>query len=226
MKILLASSEVHPYSKTGGLADMAGALAKAVARAGSEVALVTPLHRGILERFPDVHHFDYHLDLPLGPRRVQAQVYRRHWQKGLTVYFIRQPEFFDRPELYQEHGEGYPDNAARFIFFSKCVVHLARYLPLAPQMVHVHDWQVGLVPLFIRHQKSHEGKADGFNRGGRAAGEHRIHSELREEELYRAGYAHHREVEQYHEVDVCAKLRPVYITQGVTPPRGRRAWIA
>jgi len=157
MKILLASSEVHPYSKTGGLADMAGALAKAVARAGSEVALVTPLHRGILERFPDVHHFDYHLDLPLGPRRVQAQVYRRHWQKGLTVYFIRQPEFFDRPELYQEHGEGYPDNAARFIFFSKCVVHLARYLPLAPQMVHVHDWQVGLVPLMIRHQKSHAG---------------------------------------------------------------------
>ena len=58
MKVLLASAEVHPYSKTGGLADMVGALAKALARAGLRVGLVTPLYQGILERFPGIQASD------------------------------------------------------------------------------------------------------------------------------------------------------------------------
>ena len=72
MKILLASSEVHPFSKTGGLADMVGAMGKALAEAGHQVGLVTPLYGGIRERFPEIKKIDWHMDLPLGPRRVQA----------------------------------------------------------------------------------------------------------------------------------------------------------
>ena len=64
MKILLASSEALPYSKTGGLADMVGALAKFLARAGHQVGLVTPLYRATRERFPDIRQFDWKLDLP------------------------------------------------------------------------------------------------------------------------------------------------------------------
>jgi starch synthase len=157
MRLLLASSEVHPFSKSGGLADMVAALAKALGRAGHEVALVTPLYRGIRERFARLEPFDYHLDLPLGREHLPAQVWRLPAQDGVTVYFVEQPGFFDRPQLYTEGGVDYPDNARRFIFFSKCVAHLTRYLGPTPELVHVHDWQTALVPLMMLHQRWHEG---------------------------------------------------------------------
>lgn len=160
MRLLLASSEVHPYSKSGGLADMVAALAKALGRAGHEVGLVTPLYRGIRERFPQLQRLDYFLEVPLGESRVQCEVWTLQPSEGLTVYFIDRPEFYHRGSLYNEGGADYPDNAHRFIFLSKCVVHLARYLPLKPELVHVHDWQVGLVPLMILHQRWHEGWKD------------------------------------------------------------------
>ena len=157
MKILLASSEIHPYSKTGGLADMVGALAKSLARRGHSTAVVTPFYRGIATRFPDLRRFDWELDLAIGSRQVRGGVWTRRTEDGLTIYFIEQPEFFDRDNLYQDNGIDYPDNAERFIFFSKSVVNLARYLPDPPELVHVQDWQTGLVPLFIHHLQTREG---------------------------------------------------------------------
>jgi starch synthase len=160
LRLLLASSEVHPYSKSGGLADMVAALAKALGRAGHQVGLVTPLYRGIRERFPDVSWFDYRIDVPLGSDLAQAEVWTVQPSENVTVYFIHRPEFYERASLYNEGGWDYPDNAQRFIFLSKCVAHLARYLPWQPELVHVHDWQVGLVPLMILHQRSYEGWAN------------------------------------------------------------------
>ena len=157
MRILLASGEVHPYSKTGGLADMAGALATALASRGHQVGLVTPLYRGIREQYSKLKRLKWELDLPLGGSRVQAQVWTLNPVRGLTIYFIEQPEFFDRSGLYQEMNMDFPDNDARFVFFSKAVTNLARHLPWQPEIVHVHDWQAGLVPLFIAHQKWREG---------------------------------------------------------------------
>ena len=154
---MLASSEVHPYSKSGGLADMVAALAKALGRAGHEVAVVTPLYRGIAAKFPGLARFDYHLDAPLGAERRQAGVFTLKSSEGVTVYFIDAPEFFDRAGLYGDYHFDYPDNARRFVFFSKCVAHLARYLTSPPEIVHVHDWQVGLVPVLIRHGQAAEG---------------------------------------------------------------------
>ncbi|MEO6184606.1 MAG: glycogen/starch synthase, partial [Verrucomicrobiota bacterium] len=75
-------------------------------------------------------------------------------------YFIDQPEFFQRTDLYEEKGISYPDNAERFIFFSKCVANLARYLPWKPELVHVNDWQTAFVPLLILHQRLHAGWSD------------------------------------------------------------------
>ncbi len=157
MKILLASSEVHPYSKTGGLADMVGALSKALARSGHEARVVTPLYRGIAERFPQLQRVDWVFDLPLGVQRRQAELYSLEPEKNLTVYFIRQPEFYDRAGIYQENDVSYADNDARFIFFTKCAVHLARYLPWRPEILHVHDWQTALAPALIRNQQEKEG---------------------------------------------------------------------
>ncbi len=160
MRILLASSEVHPYSKSGGLADMVGALAKYLARAGHHVGVVTPLYRDIRERFPGIKPLDWDLHLPLGNNFIQAKVWTREFEDRLHFYFIDQPEFFQRAHLYEEKGVGYPDNAERFIFFSKCVANFARYLPWKPELVHVHDWQTGFVPLLILHQRLHDGWSD------------------------------------------------------------------
>jgi len=152
MRILLASSEVFPYSKTGGLADMVGAMGKALAEAGHPTTIVTPLYRGILGRFPDIRDTGQALRLPLGGREVEARIWERRLGERLTIAFIDQQDFYDRPALYGERGRDYPDNAARFIFFSKCAAQWARQMSPAPEIVHVHDWQAGLVPLFVRHQ--------------------------------------------------------------------------
>jgi len=153
MHILLASSEVHPFSKTGGLADMVGALGKALARAGHEARIVTPLYRGIRERYPQIRRVDWTFDLPLGTRRVQAELWSLEVKEAETVYFIHQPEFYERAGLYQEDDFSYADNAERFIFFSKCIVHLARYLSWRPDVVHINDWQTGFVPALILQQR-------------------------------------------------------------------------
>ena len=136
---------------------MVGALAKGLAKAGSQVGLVTPLYRGVREKFTDIHAFGWRMELPLGRRRIAAEVLRREPASGLTVYFVHQPEFFHRSGLYQENWVDYRDNAERFIFFSKCVVHLARYLPWQPELVHAHDWQIGLAPLLIKHERERAG---------------------------------------------------------------------
>ncbi len=153
MKILLASSEVHPFSKTGGLADMVGALAKALARAGHYVGVVSPLYLGIRERFPALKPLDLPLEFLLGVRRVRGEAWSLESGPSLTVYFIDQPEFFQRAGLYQSHGVDYPDNAERFMFFSKAVAHLALHLPWKPELLHANDWQTGFAPLFLRHQR-------------------------------------------------------------------------
>ena len=157
MKILLASSEVHPFSKTGGLADMAGALGKALVRAGHEVRIITPLYRGLRKKFPKIRREAWQFDLWLGVKREQANLWSLEVEKGLRVYFVEHPGFFDRAGIYFEKNISYADNAERFIFFSKCVANLARYQPWSPDMVHVHDWQTALVPALMLHQKSAEG---------------------------------------------------------------------
>lgn len=157
MRILLASSEVHPYSKTGGLADMVGAMAKALAHAGHRVGVVTPLYGWIWQNFPQLQKLDWHMELPLGDKKVIAEVWTLEPAPGLTIYFIHHPEFFHRKSPYGEHDGDYPDNAGRFIFFSKAIVHLARYLPWEPEVVHSNDWQTGFVPLLMLHQKLQSG---------------------------------------------------------------------
>ncbi len=158
MRILLASSEVHPYSKTGGLADMVGALAKTLSRAGHQVGVVTPLYAGIRERFPELKLLGLPLDFPLGSKRVHGEVWRLERSEGLTIYFVDQPFFFQRPALYQKDGIDFPDNAERFIFLSKAVAYLALHLDWKPELLHVHDWQTGFAALLLQHHRKAKGQ--------------------------------------------------------------------
>lgn len=157
MRILLASSEVHPFSKTGGLADMVGALGKALARAGHDVRIITPLYRGIREKFRRLKREDWVFDLPLGVQQIRAGLWSLKIEKRLMVFFVDEPEFYQRAALYAENDFSYVDNAERFIFFSKCVTHLARYSAWKPEIIHIHDWQTGFVPALIQRQQQAEG---------------------------------------------------------------------
>ena len=133
---------------------MVGALGKALVHAGHEVVVVTPLYRGVREKFPQVRPMDWHFDLPMGSGWAHGGLWSAATETGPTVYFIAQPYFFDRAGIYHEQNVSYADNDARYIFFSKCVVQLARYLPWRPDLVHVHDWQTGLVPALMQQQRN------------------------------------------------------------------------
>jgi len=152
MRILLASSEVYPYSKTGGLGDAVGALGKALAAAGHRVGIITPLYRGIREQLIGLRRVDWEFDIPLGSKRIGADLLALDVSDRLTIYFIDKPIYFDRTGIYNENGADYSDNAERFIFLSKCVAHLAHHLPLMPEVLHLHDWPVGIAALMVQHE--------------------------------------------------------------------------
>ena len=152
MRILIATSEIHPYSKTGGLADMVAALAKTLARKGHQVGVVTPLYKGLLNKFPDIKPMDWKFDVSIGKSNVAGGLHSLSPEENLTVYFVDHREFFWRDGLYTERGYDYPDNFVRFLFFSQCVVNLAQYLDWKPEVVHGHDWPTGLVSALIRHR--------------------------------------------------------------------------
>ena len=158
MKILLASSEVYPYSKTGGLADMVGALAKTLAQAGHRIGVLTPLYAGIRERWPGLKQLDLGLDLPLGAKKVRGSIWSLEAAPGLTIYFLDQPGYYGRRELYVENGVDYPDNAERFIFFAKVAARMALELVWQPEVLHLHDWQAGLAALLLQHERKLAGQ--------------------------------------------------------------------
>lgn len=162
MRIVQVASELLPFSKTGGLADMVGALGKYLARGGHEVSVFTPLYRGIRElpAAAGLEPAGQPVTITLGTRPVRGALLKLNPRPRLTVYFVDQPEFFDRAGLYDEHGPAgraaYPDNFARFVGFSRLVVEFWRQLDLRPQVVHAHDWQTGLLPLMTRHRGWYE----------------------------------------------------------------------
>ena len=158
MKILLATSELHPFSKTGGLADMVGALAKFLAKAGHTVGVVTPLYASVKLDRSTLKPMDWRLDLQVGLRVVHGSIKTHATAEGVTVYFVDQPELYGRPELYNNAAGDYPDNPERFIFLSRAAVNLARFLPPAvrPEVLHAHDWQTGMVPLYVYHGRTRE----------------------------------------------------------------------
>ena len=155
MRLLLTSSEAVPYSKTGGLADVSTALAKALAVAGHEVSLVLPHHVEVQakNRRPPASLDGPTFPVRMGDRTVQAasgwDVLEAGGGAEVRVLFVHRPEYFDRPGLYGDPAGDYEDNAERFIFFSRAVLELARTLALRPHCVHANDWQTGLVPAML-----------------------------------------------------------------------------
>jgi starch synthase len=157
MHVLLATSELHPFSKTGGLADMVAALALALGEAGIRVSVVTPLYRGIESRAAGLEPARWRFDVPLGADLVSGAFRRLRPASNVDFWFVEQRGFYDRPGLYNEAFRDYPDNAGRFLFLSKAALLLARHLPEPPDIVHAHDWQTALIPLLLRHAHTTSG---------------------------------------------------------------------
>ena len=149
MKVLFAASEVAPFAKTGGLADVAGSLPRALADLGHDVRVVLPRYRQVdRERLGLRHIAQFYV--PLAAWKERCDILAGTLGGSVTAYFVNKDIYFDRPSLYGTlHGD-YPDNAERFIFFSRSIPELCRAVDFAPDIVHCNDWQTGLVPLYLK----------------------------------------------------------------------------
>ena len=149
MKILFVASEMVPFSKTGGLADIAGSLTKALSDLGHEVSAVVPFYKATEEKGFDIEEMDCSFSVPISDREEYGEVFRTVTDAGVAVYFIGKTAYYGREELYGTARGDYHDNAERFIFFSKAVIELCKCLELSPDVIHCNDWQTGLVPIYI-----------------------------------------------------------------------------
>jgi starch synthase len=152
MRILFVVSEVAPFSKTGGLADVAGALPKALHALGHDVRLVTPRYRGVSPTRACLKTRIPSLSIPVAGRAVQVAIWEgRLPQTDVPVYFVDHAGLFDREGLYQDGaGQDYEDNLERFSVFSQAALHLAQALDWTPDLLHAHDWQASLA---VAHRK-------------------------------------------------------------------------
>ena len=149
MKILLASSEVVPFAKTGGLADVCGALPNELAKLGHEVTVIMPAYRSLREGGFEIHDSGVEFEVPIGNHAVAGRYLKSQLPGGsVPVLFVEQPHYFDRPELYGEQGGSYKDNCERFVFFNRAVMESIRLLNMEIDLIHANDWQTGLIPAF------------------------------------------------------------------------------
>ncbi|MDR7420006.1 MAG: glycogen synthase GlgA [Armatimonadota bacterium] len=146
MKVLFCVSEAVPFAKTGGLADVAGALPAALRRRSLDVRVIMPMYRGIPR---DGLHPARQFHAAIGGRTIEAVVWQGAFPNATPVYFVDAPELFDRPGLYGEGGKDYDDNLGRFAFFSQAAVALVQQT-WRPDLVHCHDWQASLVAAYLR----------------------------------------------------------------------------
>src|SRR5256885_2875095 len=151
MRILMISAEGPPMLHAGALIDVMEALPRELRSRGHEVAVALPYYREIRENaaFKE-EDTGVTVDVRVGEKTYIAEYLQGHSASGVQLFFVRCDDFFDREGIYGEHGTPYEDNAARFIFFSKAAVELARRLTPTPQVLHVHDWPAALVPVYVR----------------------------------------------------------------------------
>jgi len=152
----MASPEIAPLAKTGGLGDVAGSLPPALGKLGHDVRLVMPFYRQTKAQAPNAKDTRLRLAVPVGLEILKAAVWRTDLD-GCPVYLVKQDTLFDRDGLYQGKDGDFPDNARRYIFFSRAVIELARALDYDADIVHLHDWQTGLIPAYLKSRLTDPG---------------------------------------------------------------------
>jgi starch synthase len=170
--VLLAASEVVGFAKTGGLADVAGSLPRALAERGHSCAVILPLYRCARNASNRPEPTTLSFTIPMRGRPVPGRLWRATLpDSAVPVYFVEQNDYFDRDDprlgrgLYQFTAsdgtkKDYPDNCERFVFFSRAVLEAIRLLDFWPDVLHANDWQSGLVPVYLREEHSRRGHPD------------------------------------------------------------------
>ena len=147
MKILFAASECMPFVKTGGLADVIGALPKEIVKTGADIRVIIPLYRAIGQEVRErLEHVTYFY-INLGWRRQYVGI-EKLVNDGVTFYFIDNEQYFGRDYIYGKGG----DEGERFAFFSKAVLEAISKIDFVPDILNCHDWQTGLIPVLFKAQ--------------------------------------------------------------------------
>ncbi len=157
--ILFAASELAPYSKTGGLGDVAAALPKALARAGHQVSVLTPLYNHL---DPEELNLGRRLRKLVVPRKSdnQAQTEATVWEGrldyGARVFFVEHDEYFGHEGIYGYEHENVAESAARWAFFGRAIVEFARQYAVPVELLHLNDWHTALAPIYQKHYYGEE----------------------------------------------------------------------
>src|SRR6204780_4104193 len=147
MHIAFVASEGVPFSKTGGLADVVGALPRALASLGHQVSVYLPRYRQT--KLTDPQTVVRSITVPFDDKYRFCSVVTAGPTTGVKFYFVDYPPYFDRDALYGTTAADYPDNAERFALFSRAVLEASKVLGV-PHVFHCHDWQSALVPVMLR----------------------------------------------------------------------------
>jgi len=150
-KVLMVSSEVFPFAKTGGLADVAGSLPKALLSLGADVRVIMPLYKCVKDRRFELVKEASGVKHPslTGSRGFNLYANRT---EGITTYFVDNRRYFMRKGLYGTVKGDYPDNDMRFSFFSKAVLAAIKAIDFKPDIIHCNDWQSALIPFYLRFE--------------------------------------------------------------------------
>lgn len=155
MNILVVSSEVVPFAKTGGLADVCGALPVELARLGHGATVIMPAYRQVWQSGQTITPTDITFDIPIGSKIVKGRLLKSQLPEGnVPVYLVEQQDYFNRPELYRERNDDYKDNCERFVFFCRATMEAIRLLGAQVDVLHCNDWQTGLIPAYLRIEYS------------------------------------------------------------------------
>lgn len=144
LRALIVSSEVVPFAKTGGLADVSASLAKALGELGCDARIIMPLYKCVLEG-----GFDLKKETPRLKKMPDFKLYST-FSDGVKVYFLRNDKYFARDGLYGTSAGDYTDNALRFGFFSSAVLRAAESVSFKPDIIHCNDWQTALIPFYLK----------------------------------------------------------------------------
>lgn len=151
MQVLFCASEVAPFAKTGGLADVSGSLPESLLKLGCDVRILMPLYRSVRETMPNLGPVAQDIIIPIGAHDYHIHLWESRTPSGIQVYLLEKDEFYDRPYLYGSPIRGdYEDNAERFITLSHGARHLCEAIGWYPSIFHLHDWQTGLAAAYFQ----------------------------------------------------------------------------
>ncbi|MDR1695076.1 MAG: glycogen synthase GlgA [Endomicrobium sp.] len=156
MNILMAASECVPFVKSGGLADVVGALPKYLKQLGHDVRIIIPKYRTVDGKKYGLHTLPYRLQVKVGKDTESFRIKYCEYE-GVTVYFIENMRFFNRPGIYGDNGIDYGDNRERYIFFCRAVLESVKAVMFRPDIIHCHDWETGLIPAYLKTNMINDG---------------------------------------------------------------------